>query len=131
MKAEERYIGRCGDVHFVSAFSPRGILGEVVILFRERTGIEEVTGDVWDDFFMGLTRIFRYLQERKIFSFNLSLFFGGRGDASSWIYGKICPRMTLPPWNTSDINYFEKLHGEVICVLSPEELCAELKPFFA
>ena len=126
----ERYIGRCGDVHFVSAFSPRGILGEVVILFPERTEVEDLEEEVWDDFFTGLTCFFKYLVEKKIFSFNLSLFFGGPREAPSWIYGRVCPRMTLPPWNTSDINYFEKLHGEVICVVSPEELCAELKPFF-
>jgi hypothetical protein len=38
--------------------------------------------------------------------------------------------MSLPPWNTSDINYFEKLHGEVICVISPEEWSQEIKPYF-
>jgi UDPglucose--hexose-1-phosphate uridylyltransferase len=126
----ERYIGRCGDVHFISAFAPRGILGEVFILFRERTDIEELEEEVWNHFFTGLTDLFTYLLEKRIFSFNLSLFFGGTREAPSWIYGRLCPRMSLPPWNTSDINYFEKLHGEVICVVSPEELCAELKPFF-
>jgi hypothetical protein len=38
--------------------------------------------------------------------------------------------MIIPPWNISDINYFEKLHDEVMCVVSPEGFCENLKPFF-
>jgi len=131
MKRGERYIGHYGDVHFVSAFSPRGILGEVDILFRDHMNIEELEEENWLHFFEGLSKIFHYLQEKHILSFNLSLFFGGKDDCSSWVYGRLCPRMTLPPWNTSDINYFEKLHGEVICVVLPEELCKELRPLFS
>jgi UDPglucose--hexose-1-phosphate uridylyltransferase len=130
VKRGERYIGHRGDVHFITAFSPRGILGEVIILFYEQTSIEKLEEEIWEQFFTGMTCLFRYLEEKSIFSFNLSLFFGGRQGVSSWIYGRLCPRMSLPPWNTSDINYFEKLHGEVICVVSPEELCTEMRPLF-
>jgi hypothetical protein len=28
------------------------------------------------------------------------------------------------------LNYFEKLHGEVICVISPEEIVKRLSHFF-
>ena len=126
----ERYIGNRGNVHFITAFSPRGILGEVVILFQDRMGVEELGEGDWTQFLEGLTGIFQYLLKKYTFSFNLSLFFEPTKDARSWVYGRLCPRMILPPWNTSDINYFEKLHGEVICVVSPEELCTELKPYF-
>jgi galactose-1-phosphate uridylyltransferase len=130
MRRGERYIGNRGDVHFIAAFAPRGILGEVLILFRDRVGIEEIGEQDWTDFIEGLNGILRYLLEKCIYSFNLSLFFEPTRDSGSWVYGRLCPRMTLPPWNTSDINYLEKLHGEVICVVSPEEFCTELKPYF-
>ena len=31
---------------------------------------------------------------------------------------------------TSDVNYFEKLHDEIICLAVPEQMCAEIKPYF-
>ena len=71
----------------------------------------------------------QYLKNH-ILSFNLSLFSGNVKGIQSWVYGSLCPRMIIPPWNISDINYFEKLHDEVMCVVSPEEFCENLKPFF-
>ena len=126
----ERYIGNCGNVHFLVAFSPLGVLGEIIILFSDRIGIKEITERDWTDFSEGLIRIFGYLREARILSFNLSLFFGSGDGIRSWVYGRLCPRMIIPPWNTSDINYFEKLHGEVICVITPERLSEELKSAF-
>jgi galactose-1-phosphate uridylyltransferase len=127
----ERYLGRCGDVHFLVAFSPHGILGEIIALFADRFTIEDVTGDDWTFFSEGLTRVFRYLKERQTFSFNLALYSGTEPEVQSWVYARLCPRILIPPWNTSDINYFEKLHGEIICVVSPEEMAQGLKPFFS
>jgi galactose-1-phosphate uridylyltransferase len=129
VKRGERYISHQGDVHFLTAFSPRGIFGEIFILFSNRSTINEVRLEDWTDFAQGLTRIFQYLRGH-ILSFNLSLFSGNGDGIQSWVYGRICPRMAAPPWQTSDINYFVKLHDEVMCVVSPEELCRALKPFF-
>lgn len=130
MNRGERYLGHYGDIHFLSAFSPQGILGEIIALFVHRSAIEDITEEDWVHFSEGLTKVFRYLQGRQTFSFNLALFSGTIPEVHSWVYAKLCPRMLISPWNTSDINYFEKLHGEVICVVSPEEMAEGLKPFF-
>ena len=126
----ERYIGKIGNVHFLTAFSPLGILGEVLILFSNKDRIEELTAQDWEDFSEGLVKVFRFFKAQHIESFNLSVFSGGGNGVRSWVYGRLCPRITIPPWNTSDINYFEKLHDEVVCVVSPEEMNEELKKFF-
>ncbi len=131
VKRGERYLGHVGDVHFLVAFSPRGILGEIIGLFAHRSAMEDITEEDWSHFSEGLIKIFRYLKERQTFSFNLALFSGTVPEVRSWVYARLCPRMLIPPWNTSDINYFEKLHGEVICVTSPEEMAEGLKPFFS
>ncbi|MGD0917508.1 MAG: hypothetical protein ABSB22_13730 [Thermodesulfobacteriota bacterium] len=130
IKRGERYIGHQGDVHFLTAFSPRGIFGEVFILFSNRPTIDEVRSEDWTHFSQGLTRLFQYLKDH-ILSFNLSLFSGNVNGIGSWVYARLCPRMIIPPWQISDVNFFEKLHDEVMCVVSPEELCKDLKPFFA
>jgi len=130
VKNQERYIGNQGDIYFVTAFSPLGVLGEIVILFSHRASILEVTLRDWEDFSEGLKKIFAFFKARHAHSFNLSLFSGGGEGAGPRVYGRLCPRISIPPWNTSDINYFEKLHDEVICVIPPEEMCGWMKPFF-
>ncbi len=125
IKRGERYIGHQGDVYFLTAFSPRGIFGEILILFSNRSTIDEVRTEDWTGFSQGLIRVFQYLKGH-VLSFNLSLFSGNGDGVRSWVYGRLCPRMIIPPWHTSDINYFEKLHDEVMCVISPEELCETL-----
>jgi len=126
----ERYVSHQGDVHFLTAFSPRSIFGEIVILFSNRSTIDEVKTEDWVHFSQGMINVFQYLKTH-ILSFNLSLFSGNVKGIQSWVYGSLCPRMIIPPWNISDVNYFEKLHDEVMCDVSPEEFCENLKPFFA
>ena len=126
----ERYVGNQKEVHFLMAFSPLGILGELLILFAHKASLKEVSPGDWEALSEGLVRVFQFFEKKYIRSFNLSLFSGGEED-TDWVYARLCPRILIPPWNTSDINYFEKLHDEVICVVSPEEMCKELKPFFS
>ncbi|RJR24922.1 MAG: hypothetical protein C4582_03975 [Desulfobacteraceae bacterium] len=130
IKIGERYIGRQGEVHFISAFSPRGVFGEIIFLFSNRRSVDEITEEDWMYFSKGLVKVLGYLKGHTP-SFNLSLFSGGLRGSGSRVYGSLCPRMLIPPWNISDINYFEKLHGEVVCVVSPEELAGSLRTSFA
>lgn len=129
MERGQRYIGCQGDIHFLAAFAPKGIFGEILILFPKRNLIEEITQEDFTDFSKGLINIFKYLKTHTL-SFNLSLFSGDHDDKGSCVYGRLCPRMLVPPWNTSDINFLEKLHHEVMCTVSPEELCQELSQIF-
>lgn len=129
MERGQRYIGCQGDIHFLAAFAPKGIFGEILILFPKRNLIEEITQEDFTDFSKGLINIFKYLKTHTL-SFNLSLFSGDPDDKGSCVYGRLCPRMLVPPWNTSDINFLEKLHHEVMCTVSPEELCQELSQIF-
>ena len=115
----------------MSAFSPQGVLGEILIVFGKRSDLREITSRDWDEFSRGMTRIFQFFRVKHIDSFNLSLFSGGRGETDTRVFGRLCPRAVMPPWNTSDVNYFEKLHDEVICVVSPEELNRELRTYLA
>jgi galactose-1-phosphate uridylyltransferase len=130
IKNDKRYIGNHENVHFLTAFSPMGILGEILILVSQRSSIKELNLSNWESFSEGLVKVFGYFKGKSIESFNLSIFSGGGNGVRSWVYGRLCPRITIPPWNTSDINYFEKLHDEVVCVVSPEEMCEELKASF-
>jgi hypothetical protein len=53
------------------------------------------------------------------------------GDESFTPHLRICPRVSLPPLGTSEINYMRMLHNETLTTMKPEEVCKEVKPFFA
>ncbi len=63
-------------------------------------------------------------------SFNMSLFAPMISNRYLWVQGKITPRFEINPIGTSDLNYFEKLHNEIICPVVPEDLCRELQLYF-
>ena len=96
MKTDERYAGNQGDIHFLMAFSPGGILGEVVILFSQRIVLKEVTLDDWRAFSEGLVRVFRFFKAKHIDSFNLSIFSGNAERVQSRVSSPIGWRTVSP-----------------------------------
>jgi hypothetical protein len=56
--------------------------------------------------------------------------YSGFGEDHFKTHAKLIPRALLPPMNTSDINYFNTLHNEVLTIFKPEDICAEARPFF-
>ncbi len=126
-----RHIARTGAIDWLAAFAPRGMAGEVRFVFSGRNSLFALTGEDWEFFFEGLSRIFRYLKEAGLVSFNLAIYGALRDDSLLTVQGSVIPRFVVLPLGASDINYFEKLHNEVICPIVPENLCTELKPFFA
>ncbi len=48
-------------------------------------------------------------------------------EEDCWIQARIILRASFPPWGTSDVNYFEKGHDEMIVILSPEDLADEIR----
>jgi len=40
---------------------------------------------------------------------------------------RICPRTSIPPHETSEINYMRMLHSESMTILMPEEVCGNIR----
>ncbi len=126
-----RHIARTGAIDWLAAFAPRGMAGEVRFLFPEKNSLWGLDDGDLGHLLSGLSGIFRYLKESGFISFNLALYGSLRDDGLLAVQGSIIPRFPVPPLGASDVNYFEKLHDEIICPIVPENLCADLKPFFA
>jgi UDPglucose--hexose-1-phosphate uridylyltransferase len=127
-KAEkERYLFSDGNIEFLSAFSPRGMFGEVLALFPKMTCTRDVTAGDWESFSNGLSRVLRCLHRLNINSLNMTVLLNHDPVEDFCIQARITPRMSLPPWGTSDVNYFEKGHDEIIVVLSPEMLAEKIR----
>ena len=130
-EAKERFIATTGSITWLTAFAPKGMGGEIDFIFQDKTSIFDLTEANYEELLAGLSRIFSYLYLNNFMSFNLTLYAPMTSDRNLWIQGKIMPRFEINPLGTSDINYFEKLHNEIICPVVPEQLCKELQPYFA
>jgi UDPglucose--hexose-1-phosphate uridylyltransferase len=129
-EVSERFIASTGAVSWLTSFAPKGMAGEIDFIFHEKTSFFELTEANFAELQDGLARVFRYLHANNFMSFNMVLYAPLLSDRNFWVQGKILPRFVINPLGTSDINYFEKLHDEIICPVIPEELCRELQPYF-
>ena len=60
-------------------------------------------------------------------SINMTLLASLRKEDNFFVQTRIMPRVSLPPFGISDVNYFEKGHDEVITIISPEDLAREIR----
>ncbi len=130
-EADERFIASTGAISWLTAFAPKGMAGEIDFIFSDKTSIFDLTEANYEELLEGLGRVFSYLYLSNFMSFNLTLYAPMVSDRNLWVQGKIVPRFEINPLGTSDLNYFEKLHNEIICPVVPEQLCKELQPYFA
>jgi galactose-1-phosphate uridylyltransferase len=126
----QRFIASTGTINWIAAFSPKGMAGEIDFYFKEKTSFFDLTEANFDELLQGISRVFLYLYVNNYMSFNLSLYATMTPEKHFWVQGKIIPRFELNPLGTSDLNYFEKLHDEIICPIVPEQLCKELQAYF-
>jgi len=122
-----RFVGRAGNGAFLTAYAPRGMLGEIIAVFEKARTMEEIGQDGWEGFSKGLTTLLRCFHNMGINSLNMALIGGMDNAGHFWIQARIIPRVSVAPLGVSDVNYFEKGHQEVITVISPEELAQRLR----
>jgi galactose-1-phosphate uridylyltransferase len=127
----ERYIGRIGTSHWLSPFVSFGFSGDILCIFPDVFSIDDITGDHINHLVSGLCNIFTYYESMDIYSFNAALFFGPKDQQSFPCHFRITPRTFLNTRDFApDMNFFQVILAEPICVKLPEELCLEVKSFF-
>ncbi|MBN1364905.1 MAG: hypothetical protein JW976_08895 [Syntrophaceae bacterium] len=129
-KANKRFIVNTGNICWLTSFAPKGMAGEIDFIFPDKTSFFDLTESNFYEFLTGLSRVFSYLYTNNFISFNMSFYATMTSNNYFCVQGKIVPRFVVYPLGTSDLNYFEKLHNEIICPTIPEELCRELQPYF-
>ncbi|MGQ9677612.1 MAG: hypothetical protein ACUVX1_18275 [Chloroflexota bacterium] len=126
----ERYVASTGPVHWLVPFAPKGII-DVMAVFEERASVLDLERDDWSAFADGLASVMRYLGSLNFHSLNMSLISGLRGEDALWTTAHVVPRFSIfEAIGTSDINYFEALHEEVLTRVRPEDVGRDLQPFF-
>lgn len=121
----ERLIGSGGAVSWIVAFAPMGIF-DVVGIIPGVDSPSDIEGDVLAHLVAGIIKVMRYIDSLNMHSLNMSLYFHlGNGIFTPHL--RICPRVNIPPFETSQINYMGMLHGETLTILKPEEICEGMR----
>jgi galactose-1-phosphate uridylyltransferase len=126
-KEKSRYLFSQGRVAFLSSFSPGGMFGEILMLFAGIHTLDDITDHDWHSFVIGLIRVLKCFNRLFLDQFNMTLLLNLNRDVDFCVQARLMPRLTMPPWGTSDVNYFEKGHDEIIVAFSPEDLAEEIR----
>ena len=130
-KRGERYIGKIGGTEWLTSFAPKGRLSDVMAVFPGKASITDLDENDLRDFSAGLIKVFGYLDELNLISFNMSTY-SGFDKGQFWAHARITPRGMLlySPIETSDQFYYQILQDENICILPPETAAERLRKRF-
>ena len=129
-KQGERFIGELGAGCWLSPFVPKGLLGEIMVVFPAIGTVEACHEGILQDLVSGMERLFAYFMKIGVASFNMGLFFAPAGEAEKYfsLHARFIPRTYLNPREKpSDINAMQMAMQEPVTVIYPETQCAELQ----
>ena len=127
----ERYLGNIGQTTWLVNYVSRSWLFEVLTVFRDCPTLGDVSEDDWAAFGSGLMKVFRYLDTKGLYSFNLVLYSGNEVTKDHFCtYARLVPRFLYSPVQAADASLGRILHDWCFVFWNPEEVCTEMKPYF-
>lgn len=124
----ERFIGTEGTIDWIHAFAPKSHADFIGI--SNTSSFAELDDGFWQDLAESTLRFFQYFEKIGIASFNLGLFIPINENTDDRIHIRLIPRLTIGALTTSDMNVFNYLHGEPLCLRSPEQVTEEVRTYF-
>jgi galactose-1-phosphate uridylyltransferase len=126
-----RYLGRIGRTHWMTAFAPMGVAGDVLAVMEDvPCTLALAEGDLLD-IGRGLAKVMAGYDRMGIYSFNMNLFTGQRTDTHFRVYLRFSPRTFFnQKLGTPDVGALQFLYNESVCLAHPEEICEMLKGDF-
>ena len=126
-----RWAGRIGRVAWLTPFAPTG--------FHEVWGVVSGAADVTDlteedsqALGQGLSQVLSAYRAWNLTSFNFAVIGGGpqAREHGHQVVLKVVSRSNPEPFYRSDATYFERLYGEALIDLSPEEVAEAVRARF-
>ncbi|MBU1450195.1 MAG: hypothetical protein KKB57_06910 [Proteobacteria bacterium] len=121
-----RWVGQVGPVAWLAPFAPRAIY-DLMALSPAGKSLLELTPQQALGLARGMRRVVSFLEARGVSAYNMALHTSLQPGAGLPFMLRIVSRVHIPPMGVDEINYFEKLHDETVCFLSPEEMAQDLK----
>ncbi len=122
----ERVIANPGDSTWVVAYAPMGQF-DIIGILHESMPLHTCSGKL-DSVLTYIRTTLQFLYSKKIDNFNMS-FYSIAHNTSFLPHIRICPRVTFPPYATSEINYLQMLHNDSFTLLKPEVIAEEFSVF--
>lgn len=123
-RSGERCIAATEGMTWLTAFAPLGVF-DVLGVLHQAHDPEDIRGDLLKEVVQGILHVLGYIDSLNMHSLNMSLYF--LLDNYRFVpHLRICPRVSIPPFGTSQINYMKMLHNETLTTLRPEEVCKDL-----
>ena len=130
--AGDRYLGQIGRVHWMTAFAPMGVAGDVLAVVEEACCTLDLTAADLHDLASGLASLMDAYDKMGIYSFNMNFFTAAWGDDHFRFHLLFSPRTFFnQQLGTPDIGALRNLFNETLCMAFPEEINATLKKGFA
>jgi UDPglucose--hexose-1-phosphate uridylyltransferase len=126
-----RWLGQIGRVSWLTPFAPVGF-HEAWGVVADVADVTELGEDDCQALGEGLSRVLGAYKEANLASFNFALLGGGpqAGERGHRVVFKVVSRSNPEPVYRSDATYFERLQGEALIDLSPEEIADRIRPRF-
>lgn len=129
--AGDRYLGKIGRTHWISAYAPMGVAGDVLAVVEDVRCTLDLTRDDLSDLAAGLAKLMAEYDKMGIYSFNMNFFTAVWGDDHFRFHLLFSPRTFFnQQLGTPDIGALRNLFNETLCMAYPEEINEMLKKGF-
>jgi len=127
----ERYIARTGRIHWISAFAPSGVAGDVLAIVKEAHTFFDLPEEDLTALCEGFTRVMAAYEDFGMASFNLALYQGSLENDHSCLHAVFSPRTYFyQKLGTPDTGAIRHLFDEPIVMSYPEEIALHIRSFF-
>jgi UDPglucose--hexose-1-phosphate uridylyltransferase len=110
---DERYLGQIGRSHWMTAFAPMGVAGDVLAVPEEARCTLDLNGQDLLDLATGLVKVMAEYDKMGIYSFNMNFFTGAKTDGHFRFHLLFSPRTFFSQkLGTPDIGALRNLFNE-------------------
>jgi galactose-1-phosphate uridylyltransferase len=128
----KRYLGKIGRSHWLIAFAPMGVAGDVLAIWEDVHRTLDLNDEDLADMAEGLGRVMGAYDRMGIYSFNMNFFTGAKGDDHFRFHLLFSPRTFFnQKLGATDIGALRNLYNETLCLAYPEEICEMVRPGFS
>ena len=126
-----RYLGQIGRTHWLTAFAPMGVAGDVLAVVEDARCTLDLAHPDLLDIASGLAKLMAAYDKMGVYSFNMNFFTAVWGDDHFRFHILFSPRTFFnQQLGTPDIGALRNLFNETLCMAYPEEINALLKKDF-
>lgn len=119
----KRYLGQIGRTHWLTAWAPLGVAGDVMAVVDGCHCTLDLTEADFLDIATGLAKLMAEYDKMGIYSFNMNFFTGAQDDDHFRFHLLFSPRTFFSQaLGTPDVGALRTLFNETVCMAFPEEI---------